>query len=123
MVSYSHKIRRLIHRSLSLIETHILPKVESEAEIADFLTEVVDVVSATISHVYPEIDKMKEETMEILELEVHRFLTSRRNKSTFHASLPQLLTVDFPQLARITPSDIDMVKSNGTVDGQTAFKW
>lgn len=106
-----------------MIETQFLPKVDSESEIIDFLSELVDSVCGTISHVYPEIDIMKEETTEILENEVHRYIAQRRNKVTFHESLPHLLTVDFPSLARVKASDIEFAKSKGTVDAQTAFKW
>ena len=96
---------------------------DSEDEVGDFLEEVFDTISASLSHVYPEIEKMKDETMDILDNEVHRFILSRKSKSAHHDLLPHLLTADFPALARIKKADIEMVKACGIVDGKTAFKW
>jgi len=120
---YSHKIRRLIQRSLALTESHFLPKVDCEDQVGDFLDEIVDTIASSLSYVYPEIDKMRDETMDILDNEVHRYISARKSKSTYHEILPSLLTVDYPALVRIRNADIDKVQNAGVVDGKTAFRW
>ncbi len=61
--------------------------------------------------------------MDILEHEVHRYMSSRKSRASFHELRPSLLTVDFPALTRIKNSELEMVEVNGVVDGKTAFKW
>ena len=98
----------------------------SSEDIVDFLQEVVDTISSSLSPAFPEIEKMQNETVSILSHEVARYLdfikehTKASNKSEL---IPPLIAAEFPQLRKIPKQELEGVKNLGRIDGKTAFSW
>lgn len=122
---FSHKIRKLIQRSLFLTEKQFIPHLKSPRDLANFLQESVHSVATTLSKVYPETEAMKGEICEILTLEAERYHDANKEGSSKNVNdvVPNMLVMDFPSLGRIKKSDLERVKAAGVLDGQQAFKW
>ena len=125
-IYYSQKVRRLIQRSLSITQTHFLPHVKSSVEIVDFLHEIIDTISTSLSSAFPEVESSKNETVSIVALEVLRYLDilkSIANTKNLHPDIPPLLLAGFPNLNKLSINDIEKVKTAGKIDGKTAYVW
>jgi hypothetical protein len=122
-LKFSHKIRKLIQRSLSVTEKQFIPHLKSSRDLSSFLNESVNSVVSTLSKVYPQMEQMKPEIGEILAFEVDRYLDANKNNINVSDLIPNLLVMDFPSLGRIQKSDLEKVKAAGILDGPQAFKW
>jgi hypothetical protein len=95
-------------------------------EIVDFLHEIVDTVSMTLAGAFPEVETTKDETISILAVEVLRYLDILKtiaNSKDSNPLLPPLLLAGFPNLKNLPKSEIEKVKTDGKIDGNTAFIW
>ncbi|CAG7721799.1 unnamed protein product [Allacma fusca] len=122
----NQKIRRLIQRSLSITQTRFIPSVKSSVEIVDFLQEIVETISLTLSGAYPEVDKMQKETVSILAYEVMRYLDFLKSHEKFKGQshiIPPLLAADFPSLLKVPKGEIEGVRNLKKIDGKTACSW
>ena len=122
---FSHKIRKLVRRCLSLCDLYFLPKTHADMDFVDFLNVISDSIFMSLASLFPEREKMKDEISDILAYEVERYLALKKHKAAaaHHQMLPRLLTLDFPALVRLKGIEIEAVRNKGCIDGATANRW
>lgn len=97
----------------------------STSDRLDFLMEAgINQVCASLSETFPEMEKMKQETSQILNFEIQRYTDfAKMSSKAKHSEIPSITLMDFPALARIPPAEIIQARQAGKVDGTTAYKW
>lgn len=121
----SHKVRRLVQRSLSIAQSQFVP-MDGLAAYVDLFEAVLNSVAGTLCSAYPEVLKSKGETLAILTTETRRYLEilELQSKSKVKSKwIPTLVAANYPNLTKLPEAEIEKVKSAGSVDGKTAFFW